>query len=457
VAALNLNYERSNANNDLGFRPALACSRIKCSHETLSARRQKELYSCAFESTNWQYWNGYDKYLLKRENGSHQFKLEKRMPITHSNLWERIANFENLYQGYRAASRNKRFSDAALNYQKCLEENLINSLNQLLWKEWKPSSYHEFYVHDPKKRLISAPPFKDRVVHHALIRVIEPLFERKFISDSYACRKGKGTHAAKERAEAFAISAHKKWGEYYVLKADIKSYFHSIDRHILMDIIRRTISDKNVLWLIERIVMVDGDRSGIPIGALTSQLFANVYMDSLDHYIKDTLGVKMYARYMDDFLVVHPDKEYLRKLLADIESFITDRLHLSLNPKTSIFKSGETSCHAIDFCGYRIWPGHTKPRKRTVKCARKRFKHLADLYGKGMIGLDRIRSSIMSFLGYMKHCNGSRSLEAVLDGAVYIKSAEEIRSQYVLQNPPKAPSCMRAEQPRRQSRPLAAR
>lgn len=349
-------------------------------------------------------------------------KTESTMPKTHNNLWERVVNFENLFEGYRAAVRNKRFRDSALNYRARLEENIINTLNLLLWKQWQPASYREFSVYEPKKRLISAPAFRDRVVHHALVRIVEPLFERKFIADSFACRTGKGTHAAKQRVESFAATANRKWGNYYVLKGDIKAYFHSIDRRILIDIIERTISDKDVLWLMKQIVASDGDRQGIPIGALTSQLFANVYLDTLDHYIKDDLGVKMYARYMDDFLVVHSDKDYLRKLLVTIEAFVSERLHLSLNPKTTIYKSGSSTCHSIDFCGYQIWPGYTKPRKRTVKSARKRFRKLSELYRQGSIGLDRVRSSIMSFLGYMKHCNGGLTMESTLGSLVLYKS-----------------------------------
>ena len=352
------------------------------------------------------------------------FKRNFGMPVTHNNLWTRVANFENLYAGYKAAARGRRYLASALGYRRNLEENVITVLNRLAWKEWQPSRFTEFYIHDPKKRLISAPPFKDRVVHHALVRVIAPLFEAKFISDSFACRAGKGTHAAKERVEAFARSAQKQWGDYYVLKGDIKGYFYSINRRTLLDLVERTIADKEVLWLIRSIVEHDGDDQGIPLGALTSQLFANVYLDALDHHLKDGLGVKMYARYMDDFVVVHRDKAYLKDLLSEIERFITCRLQLALNPKTEIFKSGAGACHAIDFCGYRIWPDHTKPRKRTVKCAKKRFKKLSDLYRQREIGAGRLRASVMSFLGYMKHCSGSLATESTL-GRINLSIAGE--------------------------------
>ena len=347
------------------------------------------------------------------------------MPVTHNNIWDKIVNFENLYEAYRAASKAKRFRGSVLHYSQRLEENIIEALNQLTWKQWQPSRYREFFVYEPKKRTINAPPFKDRVVHHALVQIIEPLFERKFIPDSYACRAGRGTHAAQLRVESFAVAANKKWGDYYVLKADIKSFFPSIDRNVLFDLVKRTISDKDTLWLIGQIINCDGDQRGVPIGALTSQLFANIYLDSLDHYIKDELGVKMYARYMDDFVVVHPDKDYLNKLHADIGVFITERLHLTFNPKTTIFKSGNGTCHPIDFCGYRIWPNRTRPRKRTVKGARKRFKKFAELYSQDLMTLEQIRTSIMSFLGYMKHCDGKKSVESMLEQIVFRKKTAQ--------------------------------
>jgi hypothetical protein len=211
LAALNLNYERSNVNNNVGFRPALACSRIRHSNGMLSARRQKELYSRARRAQTGSIGLAAMSTPVKGKTAASYQKTESIMPVTYNNLWKEIASFESLYEGYRAAARNKRFSDSALNYRQRLEENIINTLNMLIWKEWRPSPYREFHVYDPKKRLISAPPFKDRVVHHALVKVLEPLFERKFIADSFACRAGKGTHAAKQRVEAFAASAQRRY------------------------------------------------------------------------------------------------------------------------------------------------------------------------------------------------------------------------------------------------------
>jgi len=143
------------------------------------------------------------------------------MPKTYNNLWEQVVIFENLYEAYLEARKGKRYRDEVLLFGSNLEENLINLQNHLLWKSWRPGRFRSFYVYDPKKRLICAPPFQDRVVHHALVRVIDPLFERKFIYDSYACRKGKGTHAAVQRLQSFLRKARRNWDRTYVLKADI--------------------------------------------------------------------------------------------------------------------------------------------------------------------------------------------------------------------------------------------
>ena len=287
------------------------------------------------------------------------------MPKTSNNLWCQIICFENLFEAYKEARKGKRYRNDVLNFSYNLEECLINIQNHLLWKTWRPGKFRSFYVYDPKKRLIQAPPFEDRVVHHALVRVIEPLFERKFIYDSYACRKGKGIHAATLRVQGFLRRAKRNWGErVYVLKADISKYFPSINHNKLIQIIGRTIKDKNALWLCERIIKNCGyEVKGIPVGALTSQLFANIYLDQLDHYLKDDLGVKYYLRYMDDFVILGRAKSELRALLYRIEEFLVYELLLCLNPKTSI----SPAKRGVDFAGYRTWATHILPRKRNIK------------------------------------------------------------------------------------------
>lgn len=339
------------------------------------------------------------------------------MPKSLNNLWEEVVSFENLLEAYKEARKGKRCKNEVLQFGYNLEENLINIQNHLIWKSWSPGKYRTFYVYDPKKRLISAPPFEDRVVHHALIKVIEPIFERKFVFDSYACRKNKGIHAAVLRLQSFLKRAKRNFQKVYVLKADISSYFPSINHQILFNILKRTIRDKNVLWLCEKIIYESGYRQhGIPVGSLTSQLFANVYLDALDHYVKDDLGVKFYVRYMDDFIIIGNSKEVLWELLEKIKNFLL-KLKLHLNPKTNVFPA----YRGVDFAGYRTWATHILPRKRNVKNFRNKVKWMKKGYKCGSIGIEYIRPRIMSFLGYMKHCSSYITTKKIFQEIIFIK------------------------------------
>jgi retron-type reverse transcriptase len=341
------------------------------------------------------------------------------MPKSFSRLWERIIDFENLYHAFREASTGKRYRWESLKFKNNLEENLITLQNELIWDMYKPEQYRQFIIKEPKQRLISAPTFRDRVVHHALCQIIEPIFENRMIYETFACRRWKGTHAAMYHTQKYARAAQRKWGEYYVLKCDIKSFFPSVDHDILMDIIRRYISDKKTMNLIGVIIRSyespHQDGKGIPIGALTSQLGANIVLMPFDHWIKEENHVEFYTRYMDDFVILHHDKQYLWELLCKIENYLCDNLKLNLNPKTGIFP-GKTG---IDFCGYRIWPTHIKPRKSTLKRAKKRLRKMARMYRTNPEILEHAKASIMSFLGYIRHCQGWRSTKSLLESIVF--------------------------------------
>lgn len=329
------------------------------------------------------------------------------MPKTHKNLFAEVVEFDNLYSAYLRARKSKRFRPEVLRFGDVLEENLIQIQNELIWEQYRPTEYRQFYVYDPKKRLISAPAFRDRVIHQALVKVIEPLFESKFIFDSYACRKTKGNHAAMERVQMFSKVIRQNQGEYYVLKADVLKYFFSIDRTVLLSILRKTIKDAKLLNLVAKIINTDNSNTGLPIGALTSQLFANIYLNELDHFVKEELRMKYYVRYMDDFVILHPSKEKLKSALVEISTLLNDRLRIQLNNKTQIFpyKRG------VDFCGYRIWPTHILPRKRVLKKFRKSFKQL----NCRNMSLTQVKPYAMNFIGYAKHCNGYKSTKSILN------------------------------------------
>ena len=348
------------------------------------------------------------------ERGPFHFK-GGALPKTKGGLWPQIIDWDNLFQSYRRARLGKRYRAEVLEFDDRLEENLTNIQNHLIWKSWSPGAWRQFTVTDPKIRLIQAPPFPDRVVHHALVDTIEPYFESKMIKDSYACRIGKGTQAAVFRLQHMLQKARRKYAKVYALKADISKYFPSIHHARLLEILAGTIRDKNALWLSEKIIRNSGYESrGLPVGALTSQLFANVYLDRLDHQVKDQWGVKHYLRYMDDFVILAESKRNLWSMLRRIERFLVMDLGLALNPKTAVFPAAK----GIDFAGYRTWPTHILPRKRNIKRTKKKFTSLSKLYAKGLVTLDYIKPRVDSFLGYAKHCNAERTTQSTLNRLV---------------------------------------
>lgn len=228
------------------------------------------------------------------------------------------------------------------------------------------------------------------------------MFERKFIDRSFACRVGKGTHAAHETVIKTLRKYTRKYDNVWVLQADISKYFASINHDILLSILRRTIRDKNVIWLMEKIINNNVfDRVGLPVGALTSQLCANIYLNELDHFVTDELGYGNYIRYMDDTLLFSDNKSELKLLKDKIEHFISSKLALKLNPKTKIYPASQ----GIDFCGYRTWATHSLPRKRNVKRIKRRLKKLAKLIKEGKRDIKSLNQVWASFLGYMQHCS----------------------------------------------------
>ena len=256
------------------------------------------------------------------------------------------------------------------------------------------------------------------------MQVIGPHFERRFIEQSFACRVGKGTHAASDYLTSMLRSAEGRWQNFYVLKADVTQYFYSIDHEILLRVVARTIGDKDVLDVLRVLVTqcgcIEGNR-GLPLGALTSQLLANVYLDQLDHYVKDTLGVRQYVRYMDDFVILHHDKRELWRIFADVRDYLAYELHLTLNSKTRIFPAS----HGVDFAGYRHWTSYKLPRKRNVRRAKKRFAGLSRCYADGRVTIDTVRCCVASFTGYMRHCKGWKSTESALKGLILVKNGEK--------------------------------
>ena len=317
-------------------------------------------------------------------------------------LLEAMADYGNIQKAYNKARKCKRYRKEVLLFTKDKEENLDRVRDDILNLAYEPSGYRYFKVFEPKERQIMALPFYDRVVQHAINNVLEPIFDKRFISQSYACRKGKGMHAASDQLQKWLY----EWQKFhpdeplYAIKADVHHYFQSINHEVLKGEVRRVIKDAAVLALVDKIIDHNGSMPegvGIPVGNLTSQLFANIYLDKLDKYIKHTLGAKQYIRYMDDFIILSPDIGELRRWLADIEVFLWDGLQLKLNPKTTILAAK----NGIDFVGYRHRATHRKVRRDSIRRIKKTIKKCES----GKITKEQLQKSITSRAGHAGHAD----------------------------------------------------
>ena len=407
LGALNLNNPASNANSNIGARPAKDIGQKPSDPRMLG---QHSSFGACILSPRLE--DQQPRAASNRKANAARGPRERNMPKTYNGLYDRIIGFDNLAAAYEEAKRGKRYTPEALAFAAEWEARLIDIHEHLKWRTWRPGAPRVFTVTDPKRRDITAPPFADRVVHHALVRVVEPLFERRFIHDSYACRAGKGTHAAVQRTQQFLRRAKRNWGDgIYVIHADVKSYFASIDHGVALGAIARVISDAAVLDLWMRIMSGYGFDGGVglPVGALTSQLLANIVLDQIDHLFKDGLGEPYYVRYMDDIVIVCRDKAHAMESMQCLDDAM-GRLRLRLNPKSSyaLWQRG------VDFCGYRIWPTHILPRKRNTKRWRTRLRALSAQYADGAVTLDECRQMVASCIAYHAHANARRTLDAML-------------------------------------------
>lgn len=354
------------------------------------------------------------------------------MTITHSNLFSQIYDFENLYKAYLKARRGKRDRREVLKFELNLEENLIQLQNELIWDAYKTGEYRIFKVYEPKERNVAALPFRDRVVQHAILLVIEPIWEKRFIYDSYACRVGKGTHLGADQAQRMMRKVLRSHGVLYAFKADISKFFYSIDHEVMKSLIRKKISCKPTLKLLDDIVDSSGGGVGIPIGNLTSQLFANIYLHELDEYVKYRLCEKHFLRYMDDFCIFHHNKDHLRHLRIDVERFLFEKLKLKTNAKTQIFPVSTKNGRSLDFLGYQMWPTHRRVRKSSISRIYRKIRFMKKQYSKGRIEAKRIHASMQSWLAHASHAQSYGLRKSILAKAVFYRKVDHNTVSYVL-------------------------
>lgn len=321
------------------------------------------------------------------------------------NLFHEIICLENLFLAWQKFRRGKRNKFDVQEFEYNLEDNIFQLHQKLKNRTYKHSIYKSFYIQDPKLRCIHKACVKDRVLHHAIFRILYFIFDTTFIFDSYSCRIGKGTHRAVNRLQKFARKVSKNNTKTcYILKCDIKKFFDSIDHNILISLIRRKIKGENTIWLIKEIIKsfsTSIDR-GLPLGNITSQLFANIYLNKLDQFMKHGLRMKYYIRYCDDFVIISGNKEYLKKIVPRLSIFLDEELKISLHyDKITMRKYYQ----GIDFLGYVSFPYHRVLRTKTKRRMFEKIEQRAKALKQNKISKKSFDQSFQSYLGMLKHCN----------------------------------------------------
>ena len=309
--------------------------------------------------------------------------------------------------------RGKGGKPDVLHFEKNLEQEIFALHRDLVGKTYRHGPYTGFYIYDPKLRHIHKATVRDRVLHHAIFKILNRAFEPTFIPTSFSCRIGKGTHKGVLAVEKMLRQVSQNYTQpCYALKCDVRKFFDTVDHGILLALLRRKIKDPDTMWLMEEIVeSFAGDQSnlftrrGIPIGNLTSQLFANVYMNEFDQFMKKELKERYYARYTDDFVIVSESEKYLEGLIQPIQKFLREQLALELHPKKVEIRKYR---HGVDFLGYVVLPHYRLMRKRTMQRVIRKLRDKVEAHKHGTIDRESLEQTLQSYLGVLGHANTYR-------------------------------------------------
>lgn len=324
------------------------------------------------------------------------------MPKTLRNQFDKYLTYDNLMKAHKKSSANKRCRRDIILFNLKKEDYIKYLYEELKNQTYKHGGYTIFYVHEPKLRKVQKSRYIDRVVHRWLVEnFLAPTFMPCFIENSYACIPNKGMHQASLAVKKGMLHCRRIWGEYYIIKMDVAKYFKNINIEILEKIISKKIKDKKVLWLIHEILYSSTEDTGIPIGNYTSQIFANIYLNEVDQYIKHTLKVKYYYRYMDDSIILVKTKKEAKEILNKIKEFLRENLKLELNNKTQIFKNKQ----GVNFCGYKINEYRMKLRDKGKKKLKRKIKKLKQDIKDGKMTHKEARKYLCGHIGYINYAN----------------------------------------------------
>lgn len=334
----------------------------------------------------------------------------------NTDLYSKLCSYDNLLLAWQRARKHKTLKPYVIEFEKNLKENLLALKIELLLHSYRPRPLKTFILRDPKTRVISKSDFRDRVVHHAVCNIIEPMFDKSFIYDSYANRKGKGVLRALKRFDLFKRRVSKNnTSECFVLKADIRHYFDTVDHETLINILRRKIKDDKIIWLI-RIILCNHKTKlvgkGMPLGNLTSQFFANGYLNELDQFVKHALKAKHYVRYVDDFVILHRSRERLEYYKHEINVFLNDNLLLDLHPeKSKVLLASRGVC----FLGIRNYSYHKLLKKSNLRKIRRKVLELKTDYDSRQVSYDLAFATLEGWLAYSKAANSYRQRQEIIN------------------------------------------
>lgn len=333
------------------------------------------------------------------------FDVDQRF-MANTELYEGLCSYENLFLAFKRARKGKTTKDYVLVFERDLTDNLLQLRTELLFHSYLPKPLQNFILRDPKTRKISKSDFRDRIIHHALCNVIEPFFEKQFIYDSYANRVGKGTLRAIRRFDQFKRKvSHNLTRNAFVFKADIRHYFETVDHQLLLSIIQQTIKDQRVLWLIK--IILDNYHAtkqgkGMPLGNLTSQFFANIYLNELDRFVKHILKTKYYIRYVDDFVILECSREKLEDYRWRVDLFLQEKLTLKLHPDKSRIIPLQ---RGTEFLGLKIFSHHKLLKQKNLRKFYQKRAVLSAAYDEGTANYDTIYDFLEGWLAYAKQAN----------------------------------------------------
>ena len=324
------------------------------------------------------------------------------MPKTIRNLYDKYLTYENLMKAHLESRKSKGSRKEIILFNLKQEEYIMYLYDKLKSGTYRHSGYSSFSILEPKPRIIEKSKYIDRIVHRWYVNsFLEEYFVKSFISTSYACIKNKGMHRACLDVQNDMKHCKRIWNNYYIIKMDVSKYFNNIDKEILLNILKRKIKDRKVLWLTKEIIYSNGKEKGLPIGNYTSQCFANIYLNEMDQYAKHILKIKYWYRYMDDMIALVKTKEEAIEKLNQIRKYLKENLKLELNSKTQIFKSSQ----GVNFCGYKINEYRLKIRDIGKRKLKKKVKQLKYKIKVGEISSKEAKKYLCGHLGYINIAN----------------------------------------------------